>query len=93
MWENKDMIVTREMLVNMLIDYINRRIDTSNLISWAEDMMREADFEDQYFELLRDITARIGLADVREFGLYWDDCCDYLHKLGYRVKIEILEIS
>ncbi|NUN23212.1 MAG: hypothetical protein HUU09_07050, partial [Candidatus Jettenia caeni] len=50
------MIVTREMLVNMLIDYINRRIDTSNLISWAEDMMREADFEDQYFELLRDIT-------------------------------------
>ena len=33
-----------------------------------------------------------NLADVREFGLTWDDCYDYLHKLGYDVKVEFVEV-
>lgn len=87
------MIVTRKILANKLIKYNNREIDLSKLIGWAEEMMRDADFENKDFELLRDILARIGLADVREFGLTWDDCYDYLHKLGYDVKVEVSETS
>jgi len=87
------MIVARKMLAHMLIKYINREIDLSKLIGWAEEMMRDADFEDKDFELLRDILARIGLAAVCEFGLSWDDCYDYLHKLGYDVKVEVSETS
>jgi hypothetical protein len=86
------MIVTRKTLAEMLIKYINRSIDLPSFISWAEDMMREAEFESGSFELIRDILARIGLADVREFGLTWDDCYDYLHKLGYNVKVELSEV-
>ena len=56
-------------------------------------MIVDADFEDEHFELLRDILARIGLADVHEFGLSWDDCYDYLHKLGYDIKVEVSEVS
>ena len=87
------MMVTRKVLANMLIKYINREIDLSSLIDWAEEMMKEADFEDKNFELLRDIVARIGLANVREFGLSWDDCYDYLHRLGFDVKIEVSETN
>ncbi len=87
------MIVTRKILANKLIKYNNREIDLSKLIGWAEEMMRDADFENKDFELLRDILARIGLADVREFGLTLDDCYDYLHKLGYDVKVEVSETS
>lgn len=87
------MTVTRKMLANKLIKYINRETDLSSLISWAEEMTKEAGFEDKHFELLRDMLARIGLADVREFGLTWDDCYDYLHKLGYDVKVEVSETS
>lgn len=83
------MVLTRELLAEMLIKYINRGIDLSSLVSWAEDMLREADFEDESFELIREILANIGLADVREFGLTWDDCYDYLHKLGYDVTVEL----
>jgi hypothetical protein len=54
-------------------------------------MIREADFESKNFELIRDILARIGFANVREFGLTWDDCYNYLHKLGYNVRVELLE--
>lgn len=87
------MVVTRKTLVEMLIKYINRSIDLSALVDWAEEMIKEADFEEGYFALIRDVIARIGLADVREFGLTWDDCYDYLHKLGYDVKVELSEVK
>lgn len=87
------MLVTREMLVEMLLKYINRTIALSKLIDWAEEMLREADIEEGSFELIRDILARIGLADVREFGLTWDDCYEYLQRLGYNVKVELLEVK
>jgi hypothetical protein len=91
--DKETMIITRKILARMLIKYINREIDLSNLINWAEDMIVDADFEDEHFELLRDILARIGLADVREFGLSWDNCYDSLHKLGYDIKVEVSEVS
>ena len=80
------MTVTRKLLADTLIKYINREIDLSELVRWAEGMMRENDFESSSFELIRDIVAHIGVADVREFGLTWDDCYDYLHRLGFSVK-------
>ena len=86
------MIVTRKIVADMLLKYINREIDFLSLINWAEDMIQESDFEDEYFELLRKILARIGLANVREFGLSWDDCYEYLHKLGYDVRVEVSEV-
>ena len=87
------MIVTKQTLAYMLIKYINREIDLLNLVNWAEDMIKEADFESENLELLRDIVARLGFANVREFGLSWDDCYDYLHKLGYNVKVEVSEVT
>jgi hypothetical protein len=87
------MIVTKKVLTSMLLKYINREIDLPGLVDWAEDMIKEAELEKGNLELLRDILARIGLANVREFGLSWDDCCDYLHRLGYDVKVEVSEVT
>lgn len=87
------MLLTKKALADMLIKYVNRNIDLTSLVQWAEDMIEKADFENGSFELIRDILARIGLADVREFGLTWDDCYEYLHKLGYDVKVEISKVG
>jgi hypothetical protein len=86
------MVLTRKALADMLIKYVNRKIDLPTLVNWAEDMIKEADFEKGSFEIIREILARIGLSDVREFGLTWDDCYDYLKKLGYNIKVELLEV-
>lgn len=86
------MILTKKILADMLIRYINHEIELSSLVNWAEDMIREAGFESEGFEVIREILAHIGLADVREFGLTWDNCYDYLHKLGYNVKVELSEV-
>ena len=43
--ENKGriaMILTRKILADMLMKYINHEIDLSSLVSWAEDMIKEA---------------------------------------------------
>ncbi len=45
------------------------------------------------FEDATPFLARIGLADVREFGLTWNYYYDYLHKLGYDIKVELLEVK
>jgi len=87
------MIVTKKILAEMLMQYINREMALSGLVDWAENMLMEADFDEKSFELVRDIVARLGLADVREFGLSWDDCYDYLHKLGYGIRMELMETA
>jgi len=53
--------------------------------------MMEADFEKQDIEVLREIVSLMGLADVRAFGITWEDCENFLSRLGYQVSITVLE--
>lgn len=45
--------------------------------------------EESHVELLSEIIAKLGLADVRAFGLTWEDCREFLNRLGYRTQISI----
>jgi hypothetical protein len=38
-------------------------------------------------------VARIGVADVRAFGLTWEDCEQSLMDLGYRTEVQISQAS
>ena len=67
-------MITREQLVAQLKDYLHHRLSLEELVDWAEEAMREEDFEETHFEQLRDVISRLGLADVRAFGLTWGDC-------------------
>ncbi len=84
-------MITREMLARKLRDYLQHRITLTELVDWAEQAMMEEDFDERDIETIRDITSRIGLADVREFGLTWEDCENYLARLGYRAKVDIVQ--
>ncbi|HHC23823.1 MAG TPA: hypothetical protein ENK58_00200 [Desulfobacterales bacterium] len=85
------MIITRRNVAEKLTDYLYRHITSEEMTEWAESAMMEADFENLHFEVIRDIVARMGLADVRAFGITWEDCEDFLSRLGYRVSITVLE--
>jgi hypothetical protein len=80
-------MITSNDVRDQLLAYLNHNIMLSQLVDWAENAMNEDVLEEHNAELLRDIIARIGLADVKQFGLSWDDCYDYLSRLGYRVKV------
>jgi hypothetical protein len=37
-----------------------------------------------------EIVARLGLADVRAFGLAWEDFQEILHALGFSAKVDLV---
>lgn len=87
------MKLTRQNIAHKLIDYLFHRITLSELVNWAEMSMMEADFEDKDYEILRDITSHLGLADVKAFGISWEDVESFLQRLGYRVDLKVTEIQ
>lgn len=89
----KAMKITRKDVVRKIVDYLHHRITLAELVDWAESVMMEADFENQDFETLRDIVSRLGLADVKAFGMTWEDCEHFLSRLGYQARIIVKESS
>jgi cobyrinic acid a,c-diamide synthase len=85
------MKISREEMAQKLIDYLHHRITLAELVDWAESKMMEADFAERDYETLRDIVSRLGLADVKAFGITWEDCEDFLSQLGYQVEVVISE--
>jgi len=83
------MLVTKDILTERLTEYLNGKISLDDLVDWAEKMLCEEDFDKKDFELIRDILARLGLADVKEFGLSWEDYCEYLRRLGHTATVSI----
>ena len=67
-------MITRDVLASQLRNYLQHRITRAALVDWAERAMMDERFDERDLDALRDITARLGLADVREFGLTREDC-------------------
>ncbi len=86
-------MITREILASRLRDYLQHRITRATLVDWAEHAMMDEEFDDRDLDTIRDITGRLGLADVREFGLTWEDCAAYLSRLEYRAKVDVVQAS
>lgn len=87
------MLVTRKLVVEKLKDYLTHRISLQDLTHWAESAMMDAEFDENEIELLSDIISKLGLADVRDFGLTWEDCEDYLMRLGYRAQVAVTPLA
>ncbi len=87
------MVINRQILAKQLSDYLRHNMTIEQLVDWAERAMMEEEFDPVDHEALRDIVSRIGLADVRAFGLTWEDCEAFLLRLGYRAKIDVFQAT
>lgn len=86
------MPLTRAAVADKLAAYLHHEIPLDELVAWANAAMMEDDFEEAYYDAIRDAVARLGLADVRAFGLMWDDCASILKQLGYDARVEIVAV-
>ena len=86
------MQLTRAAVVHKLAAYLHHKISLDELVTWANVAMMEVDFEEAYYDALRDAVACIGLADVQAFGLTWEDCASILKQLGYDARVEIVAV-
>ena len=74
--------MTSEEVISRLTGYLQHELTVDELVDWAEGAIMEGEFEPTHFEAIRDIVSRLGVADVRAFGLTWEDCEAFLGRLG-----------
>lgn len=83
------MMVTRQIVASKLVAWLRHELTLDQLVSWAENALQEADFDPSDTGELAVVVGRLGLADVRAFGLTWEDCEELLQRLGFRAHVEI----
>ena len=50
----------------------------------------DGEFAEEDAATLAAVVGRLGVADVRAFGLTWEDCEELLRQLGFSTRIEIV---
>ena len=84
------MIITREAVAERIAAYLHHRITLAQLVDWAESALMDAEFDEKDAEAIATVVSRLGVADVRAFGLAWEDCEELLRQLGFSARIEIV---
>ena len=82
-------IITRQMVADKLAAYLHHDLSLADLVDWAESALMDGEFEAQHFTAIRDVVARLGVSDIRAFGLTWNDCEQLLKLLGYAARVQI----
>lgn len=85
-------MVTKKSTAAKIADYLHGEIPLESLVDWAECAMMDEDFDEQDITVLSNVVSRLGLADVREFGLTWDDCNELLHELGFEAQVNVVAV-
>jgi len=83
------MKITKKIVAQKIESYLHHEITQEQLVGWAESALMEGDFEEAEMDALRTVIARLGVADVRAFGLTWEDCERLLALLGFTARVEI----
>jgi hypothetical protein len=83
-------VITRQTVVEKIEAYLRHEISLPQMVDWAERAVMDGDFSESDAAALTRTVARLGVADVRRFGLTWEDFLNLLRDLGYSAKIELV---
>ena len=83
------MSITKQTVAAKLAAYLHHELTLAQLVDWAETALMEGELDASHAAPLAAVLARLGVADVRAFGLTWEDCEDVLHQLGYAAHVEV----
>ncbi len=84
------MTITKQAVANKIAAYLRHEISLTELVDWAENAMMEGEFAEREEAVLSGVVSRLGVADVRAFGLAWEDCERLLRELGYAARVDIV---
>ena len=88
-WD-KTMTISKQAVAGRIAAYLRHDISLAELVSWADDALMAGDFAEDDAGTIADVVARLGVADVRAFGLAWEDCEQLLRQLGYAARVDIV---
>ena len=84
------MTITKRTVADKMAAYLHHEITLAQLVDWAERAMMDGEFAEHDSAALSQVVARLGVADVRAFGLTWEDCEELLRKLGFSSRVEVI---
>jgi hypothetical protein len=86
-------MINKHIAAQKIFDYLNHKISLREIVDWSENIMMDAEIEEQDIEVVTEVVSRIGLADTHNFGLLWEDCDAMLTKLGYKLHLDLLKVA
>ena len=84
------MTITKKTVADKIAAYLHHKMTLAQLVDWSENVLMEGKLADRDAGTISSVIARLGVADVRAFGLAWDDCEELLHKLGFSPRVEVV---
>ena len=84
------MTLTKQTVADKIAAYLHHDLTSGQLVDWAERALMDGEFAARDAKILSSVVARLGVADVRAFGLAWEDCEELLRKLGFSPRVEVV---
>ena len=81
-------LITSEVLADKIRTYLQCQSSLADLVEWAENAMMDGEFEETNDYAIREITGRLGVADVKAFSLSKEDFEQFLSQLEHTVRKE-----
>ena len=81
-------LITAEVLADKIRTYLQCQSSLTDLVEWAENAMMDGEFEEMNDYAIREITGRLGVADVKAFSLSKEDFEQFLSQLEHTVRKE-----
>ena len=87
------MLISRRTVAEKIAACLRHEISLAALVDWAERSFLDGEFDESDTATLSRVVGRLGVADVRAFGLTWEDCEELLRALGYAARVEVVAAS
>ncbi len=84
------MVITKTIVADQIAAYLHHEITLGQLVDWSESVLMDGSLDQRDSSTLADVVARLGVADVRAFGLTWEDCEILLGKLGFAPRVDVV---
>ena len=84
------MVITKQTVAEKIAAYLRHEISLAQLVDWAEAALMDGDLAERDLSVVRDALARLGVADVRAFGLTWEDSEELLRQLGFATRVDVV---
>ena len=86
------MTITKQDVADRIAAYLHHQTTLAQLVDWSERALMDGEFAEPDAATLSEVVSRLGVADVRAFGLAWDDCEELLRKLGFAPRVEVVAV-
>ena len=84
------MTITKQTVADQIAAYLHHEITLAQLVDWSESALMDGELAERDAQTVSSVIARLGVADVRTFGLAWEDCEELRRKLGFAPRVEVV---